>query len=72
MTEKKTGRPPSYSATQLDIWRNGGCGPDAVRAHQTGDGGAVAGGAERFSPKCKLAAAQRLIRGESLEAVFGI
>ena len=35
------------------------------RAHHAGDGGAVAGGARRFSAKNKLAAVQRLMRGES-------
>ena len=41
----------------------------AERAHQAGDGGAVAGGAKRFSAKRKLAIMQRLLRGEGLEAV---
>ena len=41
----------------------------ASRAHHAGDGGAVAGGAKRFSAKRKLAIVQRLLRGESLEAV---
>ena len=41
----------------------------AERAHDAGDGGAVAGSAKRFSAKRKLAAVQRLMRGESLEAV---
>ena len=41
----------------------------AARAHNAGDGGAVAGGAKRFSAKRKLAIVQRLLRGESLEAV---
>lgn len=41
----------------------------AARAHHAGDGGAVAGGAKRFSAKRKLAAVQRLMRGESLDAV---
>ena len=41
----------------------------AERAHQAGDGGAVAGGAKRFSAKRKLAIVQRLLRGEGLEAV---
>lgn len=41
----------------------------AARAHNAGDGGAVAGGPKRFSAKRKLAAVQRLMRGESLEAV---
>jgi len=39
------------------------------RAHNAGDGGAVAGGAKRFSAKRKLAIVQRLLRGESLEVV---
>ena len=39
------------------------------RAHNAGDGGAVAGGTKRFSAKRKLAAVQRLMRGESLDAV---
>jgi len=39
------------------------------RAHQAGDGGAVAGGPKRLSAKRKLGAVQRLMRGESLEAV---
>ena len=41
----------------------------AARAHNAGDGGVVAGGLRRFSAKRKLAAVQRLLRGESLEAV---
>ena len=41
----------------------------SVRADDVGDGGAVAGGAKRFSAKRKLAIVQRLLRGESLEAV---
>ena len=41
----------------------------SARAHNAGDGGAVAGGAKRVSVKRKLAAVQRLMRGESLEAV---
>jgi len=41
----------------------------ASRAHHAGDGGAVARGAKRFSAKRKLAIVQRLLRGESLEAV---
>jgi transposase-like protein len=39
------------------------------RAHNAGNGGAVAGGAKRFSAKRKLAIVQRLLRGESLEVV---
>ena len=38
-------------------------------AHNVGDGGVVAVGAKRFSTKRKLATVQRLLRGESLEAV---
>ncbi|WP_372921663.1 hypothetical protein [Roseovarius sp.] len=45
-----------------------GTAPSA-RAHHAGDGGAVAGGPKRFSAKRKLAVVQRLLRGESLEAV---
>jgi len=41
----------------------------SARANNAGDGGAVAGGAKRFSAKRKLAIVQRLLRGESLEAV---
>jgi hypothetical protein len=41
----------------------------AARAHHAGDGGAAAGGLRRFSAKRKLAAVQRLMRGESLDAV---
>lgn len=41
----------------------------SARAHDAGDGGAVAGGTKRFSAKRKLTAVQRLMRGESLEAV---
>lgn len=41
----------------------------SARAHDAGDGGAVAGETKRFSAKRKLAAVQRLMRGESLEAV---
>ena len=41
----------------------------ASRAHHAGGGGAVAGGSKRFSAKRKLAIVQRLLRGESLEAV---
>ena len=41
----------------------------SARAHNAGDGGAVAGGAKRFSAKRKLAIVQRLLRGEGLEAV---
>ena len=39
------------------------------RAHNAGDGGAVAGGAKRSSAKRKLAIVQRLLRGEGLDAV---
>jgi hypothetical protein len=41
----------------------------SARAHHAGDGGAVAGPARRLSAKRKLAAVQRLMRGESLDAV---
>ena len=40
-----------------------------ARAHNPGDYGAVAGGLSRVSVKRKLAAIQRLMRGESLDAV---
>ncbi len=40
-----------------------------TRAHDAGGGGSVAGGPKRFSAKRKLAIVQRLLRGESLEAV---
>jgi len=41
----------------------------STRAHDAGDGGAVAGPVRRFSAQRKLSAVQRLFRGESLEAV---
>ena len=41
----------------------------AARAHNADDNGAAAGGLRRFSAKRKLAAVQRLMRGESLDAV---
>lgn len=41
----------------------------SARAHNAGDGGAVAGGSRRFSANRKLAVVQRLMRGESLDAV---
>ena len=41
----------------------------ATRAPQAGGGGAEAGSGKRFSAKRKLAAVQRLMRGESLEAL---
>ena len=41
----------------------------SARAHHAGDGVAVAGPARRLSAKRKLVAVQRLMRGESLEAV---
>lgn len=60
----------------MDDKKNSTSAPDATeatapaaRAHHAGDGGAVAGGAKRFSAKRKLAAVQRLMRGESLDAV---
>jgi transposase-like protein len=40
-----------------------------TRAPNAGGGGAEAGPGKRFSAKRKLAAVQRLLRGESLEAV---
>jgi hypothetical protein len=40
-----------------------------ARAHHAGDGGAMAVPARRLSAKRKLVAVQRLMRGESLEAV---
>lgn len=41
----------------------------APRAPHAGGGGAATGGPKRFSAKRKLAIVQRLLRGESLEAV---
>ena len=41
----------------------------ATRAPPAGGGGAEAGSGKRFSAKRKLAAVQRLMRGESLEAL---
>ena len=41
----------------------------SARSHDAGDGAAVAGAARRFSERRKLAAVQRLLRGESLETV---
>lgn len=41
----------------------------SARAHYAGNGGAVAGPTRRLSAKRKLVAVQRLMRGESLEAV---
>ena len=58
MTESNTDTP---SATE-------GAAP-ATRAHHAGGGGAAAGGSKRFSAKRKLVIVQRLLRGESLEAV---
>jgi transposase len=40
-----------------------------ARAYPAGGGGAEAGPGRRFSAKRKLAAVQRLLRGESLEAL---
>jgi transposase len=40
-----------------------------ARAHHAGGGGAEAGPGRRFSASRKLAAGQRLLRGESLEAL---
>jgi hypothetical protein len=52
---------PTSSATEVTA--------PSARAHTAGDGGAVTGGSKRFSAKRKLAAVQRLMRGESLDAV---
>ena len=52
---------PTSSATEATA--------PSARAHNAGDGGAVAGGLRRFSAKRKLALVQRLMRGESLDAV---
>ena len=52
---------PTSSATEATA--------PSARSHNAGDGGAVAGGSKRFSAKRKLAAVQRLMRGESLDAV---
>jgi len=41
----------------------------ATRAQHAGGGGAVSGPGKRLSAKKKFAAVQRLLRGESLEAV---
>ena len=41
----------------------------ATRAHHAGGGGAEAGQGKRLSAKKKLAAVERLMRGESLDAV---
>jgi len=41
----------------------------SARAHHAGGGGAEAGPGKRFSARKKLAAVQRLLRGESLEAL---
>jgi transposase len=40
-----------------------------TRAQHAGGGGDAAGGSKRFSARRKLACVQRLLRGESLEAV---
>jgi hypothetical protein len=40
-----------------------------ARAHHAGGGGAEAGPGKRYSARRKLAAVQRLLRGESLEAL---
>lgn len=58
MDDKKTATSGATEATA-----------SSARAHNAGDGGAVAGGTRRFSAKRKLTAVQRLMRGESLEAV---
>lgn len=52
---------PTSSATEATA--------PSAGAQNAGDGGAVAGGLRRFSAKRKLAAVQRLMRGESLDAV---
>ena len=52
---------PTSSATEATA--------PSARAPHAGDGVAVAGGSKRFSAKRKLAAVQRLMRGESLDAV---
>ena len=52
---------PTSSATEATA--------PSERAHNAGDGGGVAGVAKRFSAKRKLAAGQRLMPGESLDAV---
>lgn len=41
----------------------------SARAHNAGDGGAVAGQGRRFLAQRKLSAVQRLFRGESLDVV---
>ena len=58
MDDKKTATSGATEATA-----------SSARAHNAGDDGAVAGGTRRFSAKRKLTAVQRLMRGESLEAV---
>ena len=58
MDDKNTGTSGTTEATA-----------PSARAHHAGDGGAVAGPGQRFSAKRKLAAVQRLLRGESQEAV---
>ncbi len=58
MDDKKTTTPGATEATA-----------SSARAHNAGDDGAEAGGTKRFSAKRKLTAVQRLMRGESLEAV---
>ena len=58
MDDKKTATSGATGATA-----------SSARAPDAGDEGAVAGGTRRFSAKHKLTAVQRLMRGESLEAV---
>lgn len=58
MDDKKTATSGATEATA-----------SSARAYNAGDDGAVAGGTKRFSAKRKLTAVQRLMRGESLEAV---
>lgn len=61
MDDTKKTSPSAPFATEATV--------PAARAHNAGDGGAVAGGPKRFSAKRKLAVVQRLLRGESLEVV---
>lgn len=55
------------SNTETTSATEGAC--PATRAHHAGGGGPATGGPKRFSAKRKLAIVQRLLRGESLEAV---
>jgi hypothetical protein len=61
MDDTKKTSPSAPDATEATV--------QAARAHNADDRGAVAGGPKRFSAKRKLAAVQRLMRGESLDAV---